>query len=85
MNQLMNDQSGPYTLDKKTTPKSKWGIICLVDGDSDRAMSIMNMEDDSCMATWDTLEEAKHFGRRSVLCQISSVFYIDLENGLLDF
>ncbi len=63
----------------------KYGIICMVDGDPDRSMPIVGQDDDSCMATWDSLEEAKNFALRSVLCQISSVIYIDLENGTLDF
>ncbi len=63
----------------------KYGIICLVDGKPDRSMPIMDSEDDSCMATWDSLKEAKDFADHSVLCRISSVFYIDLESGTLDF
>ena len=65
----------------------KYGIICLRDGDPDLSIPIMGseLEDDSCMATWDSLEKAKNFAAGHILCQISSVLYIDLENGLVDF
>ena len=63
----------------------KWGIICLKDGKASLAIPIMDSDDDSCMATWNSLEEAKDFAAEHILCQISAVLYIDLENGLIDF
>jgi len=63
----------------------KYGIICLVDGDPDRSTPLMSGEDDSCMATWNSLEEAKDFAAVNILCEISEVLYIDLENGTLEF
>ena len=62
----------------------KYGIICIVDGDPDCSTPIMSQDDDSCMATWNSLKDATDFAKRSVLCQISSVLYIDLENELLE-
>jgi len=87
MNKLMNDQCGPYALDKKATeePTRKYGIICLKDGDPHLSIPIMDKDDDSCMATWNSLEEAKDFAAEHILCQISAVIYIDLENGTLEF
>ena len=83
----MNDQSGPYVLDKEATskPTTKYGIICLRDGDPGLSIPIMDKDDDGCMATWNSLEEAKDFAAVHILCQISAVIYIDLENGTLDF
>ena len=62
-----------------------YGIICLKDGDSSIPIPIVDSEDDGGMATWDTLDEARAFALDHILCQISVVMFIDLENGEVDY
>lgn len=61
-----------------------YGILCLKDGDPKLTVPIKDSEDDSCMATWDTLEEAQAFAKDHIMCQISLVLYVDLENYKID-
>ena len=82
----MNDQCGPYCLEKDlTSNRSKWGILCLKDGDPLKTIPIMDSDDDSCMATWNSLKEAKAFAEGHILCRISEKFYINLTGGEIDF
>ena len=62
-----------------------YGIICLKDGDPLQTVPIMDSDDDSRMATWKTLKEAKAFAEGHILCRVSEKFYINLLEGTLDF
>lgn len=62
-----------------------YAIICKKDGDSKKAIPIVTEGDDGLMATWDTLEDARRFAVDNILCQISEVFFVDLENAEIEF
>ena len=62
-----------------------YGILCKKDGDPAITIPIVKDEDDGCMATWGSLKEAKAFAMDHILCQISEVFFIDLDDGQIDF
>ena len=62
-----------------------YGILCLKDGDASMTIPIMDSDDDSCMATWQTLKEAKAFATGHILCQISEIFYINFEAGEIEY
>lgn len=53
-----------------------YGILCLKDGDPD--CTLMIMDEDESMFTWDTLKEAKAFAADHIMCQISMVLYVNL-------
>lgn len=55
-----------------------FGILCLKDGDPD--CTLMIMDEDESMFTWPTLKEAQDFAKDHIMCRISVVLYIDLEN-----
>jgi len=60
-----------------------YAILCLKDGDSNTTMPIVK-DDGDTLATWETLAEAREFSDGHILCQISEVLFIDLDNGLIE-
>jgi hypothetical protein len=62
-----------------------YAILCLKDGDSSKPIPIVSSKDDGMMATWKELKDAKEFALNNMLCQISEVFFINLEDGEIDF
>lgn len=61
-----------------------YGIICKKDGNASISIPIVKDSDDGVMATWDTLEEAQEFSRDNILCQMSAVIIIDLDNETIE-
>jgi hypothetical protein len=61
------------------------GILCKKDGDPKTTMAIRqgDPEDSITLATWNSLEEAKDFAERHILCRISECIFIDLENNVI--
>lgn len=62
-----------------------YGIICKKDGNPKISIPIVSEDDDGVMATWATLDEARIFASDHILCQMSEVFFIDLQNGEIEF
>lgn len=60
-----------------------FGILCLKDGDPNCTLMIMTEEES--MATWPTLKEAQDFAKDHIMCQISVVLYVDLENYQIEY
>ena len=59
-----------------------YGILCLKDGDPN--ITLMIQDADETMYTWETLKEAQAFAADHIMCQISLVLYVDLENYKID-
>lgn len=59
-----------------------YGIICKKDGNPRTSFPIID-EHRECMATWKSLKKAKEFAEEHILCMVSEVLFIDLENNMI--
>jgi len=61
----------------------KIGIICLNEGDPEKAIPIMNTDENDestgSMATFGSWKSARKFADSHILCKVSICYFIDLE------
>jgi hypothetical protein len=62
-----------------------FALICLMEGDENKALPIRKDEDSEALATWETKEEAQNFIENHILYSVSTVMLIDLSEGEIDW
>ena len=64
----------------------KIAILCKKDGNPETTLGIVKDNGDEwpdVLATWDSFEEAKEFAEDNILCKISEVIFIDLDDIII--